>query len=401
MRRAFAALLLALSVLTALTLALPRGAAEAAAPACTGVSLTDIADRACGLALTPGAHVVRWTHPSTPVAEAFAGERLAFIGPPPRRGAQPLEFVSVWQREGNAWRGWSGQRVLGAEPLPALQQGATYYVVSEANLAWSIGPLGRPSLFAEARIVSLYGRPGVPQMGALGVYPSAAGASKAAAELAARYAPFSGGRRVVPALHVIVDAAQIDPGADGTHLGRLPLETIAPYVEATRAAGQLLFLDLQVGLSDPRVDMRRLAPLLAEPHVHLALDPEFATAGKADPPGEAIGSLTAAQVNAVQRALADLVRGKAVPPKVLVVHQFRYDMLPDAEAIERVERVYLVIDMDGYGTIQQKLEGYLAFARAPYATYAGFKLFYDHDTPVLTPEQVMRMAYPPDYVIYQ
>ena len=400
MRRALAALLVALSALCASPLVLPRAAIEAAPP-CTGLALTDVADRACGLALTAGPHVVTWTRASTPVAEAFAGDRLAFIGTPPRRGARPLDFVSVWQREGNAWRGWSASGTISAEALPVLTQGATYFVVSEAILAWSTGTVGRPSVFDEARIVSFYGRPGVPQMGALGTYRTADAAARAVAEMASRYAAFSGGRRVVPALHVIVDAAQVDPGADGTHLGRLPLEVIAPYVEATRAAGQLLFLDLQVGLSDPRIDMQRLAPLLAEPHVHLALDPEFATAGKPHPPGETIGFLTATQLNAVQETLAGLVQGKPLPPKVLVVHQFRYDMLPDGEAIKRVQGVDLVIDMDGFGTVTQKLEGYVAFARAPYATYAGFKLFFDWDTPLLTPEQVMRLADPPDLVIYQ
>jgi hypothetical protein len=141
--------------------------------------------------------------------------------------------------------------------------------------------------------------------------------------------------------------------------------------------------------------------VLREPHVHLAVDPEFATAGKNEAPGEAIGYLTGEQVNGLQHDLAAIALDAKVPAKMLVVHQFRTDMLRDTSTIERVDSVDLVIDMDGWGAPEQKLGGYEAFARASYAEFAAFKLFYLWDSPLLTPAQVMALPHPPDYVIYQ
>ena len=138
-----------------------------------------------------------------------------------------------------------------------------------------------------------------------------------------------------------------------------------------------------------------------EPHVHVALDPEFATAGKHEAPGDAIGYLTPEQVNPVQHYLAGLSADGTIPSKVLVLHQFRSDMLHDTDRIEQVDGVDLVIDMDGWGPTGQKLDGYNTFARASYAEYAGFKLFYQWDQPLLTPAQVMALPHPPDYLIYQ
>ncbi|MGE3857333.1 MAG: hypothetical protein AB7G21_10310 [Dehalococcoidia bacterium] len=376
------------------------------AAACTGEAATDALEAACGLRLTAPTTTFVWPHAATPIDLAFAGGRLAFRGTPPAEGARPVDYLTVWEHNETTggWRAWSATVGGAFHTLREFQPGGHYTIAARAPLDLSLAPL-RPSSLAGRRVVSIYGHPGVAVMGTLGTYPSAAAAAAGAEAIAAQYRALdeAAGRttEVVGALHLIVSVALADPGADGTYLGRMTLEDIAPWVEATRARGQLLFLDVQVGWADPLTEVRRLEPLLREPHVHLALDPEFATKGEDEPPGGAIGFLTAEQVNAVQRFLFEVGARAGVPSKVLVVHQFRDDMLVEPERIESVPGVDLVIDMDGWGPPGQKLLGYEAYALAPYAEHPGFKLFYRWDAPLMTPAEVMALATPPTYVIYQ
>lgn len=256
------------------------------------------------------------------------------------------------------------------------------------------------SVFEDALVVSFYGYPGIPGMGALGAY-DAEGAAEEVARVAAAYDAVNGDRGVIPALHLIVAVAQPQPEADGSYLERLSRERLETYVDVARERGLLLFLDVQIGWADPVAEVERLAYALAEPFVHLALDPEFATRSRNAPPGEVIGSLTADEVNAVQEALAALVREHRLPPKVLVLHQFTARMLPDAERYAALPEVELTIDMDGYGSIGAKLRNYTAFALAPYAERPAIKLFYDWDAPLLSAERLMSLERPPVLVIYQ
>ena len=396
-----AAAVLCAIMLAALTSS-PAHAEDAGATTCTGIAAHDASIATCGMVLLPGVPATfTWANDSTPVATAFAPPRIAFHPPAPA-DARPIDFITVWQRDDatGGWRAWSSRNNGPYAMLLTLERGGTYVAIATTGLDVSLTP-ERVSVFSGARVISIYGHPGVPTMGALGTYPTAEAAATAVDAIAQEYVPLSGSTRVVPALHLIVDVAQADPGYDGTYLGRMSLTDIRPYVEATRAHGQLLFLDVQVGWSDPLAEVQRLEPLLREPHVHVALDPEFATLGKHEAPGDAIGYLVPEQVNDVQRYLAALATSAGVPPKVLVLHQFRADMLHDPDQIARIDGVDLVIDMDGWGPSWQKLDGYNAFARASYAEYAGFKLFYHWDQPLMTPAEVMALPHPPDYLVYQ
>ena len=256
------------------------------------------------------------------------------------------------------------------------------------------------SVFEDAQVVSFYGYPGIPGMGALGAHPPERAADEVL-RVAGTYDALNGERGVVPALHLIVAVAQTAPMEDGSYLDRLSEEEIGVYVEVARERGLLLFLDVQVGWSDPLMEVRRLSVALAERFVHLALDPEFATRASGRAPGIVIGSIDAAEINAVQDYLAALVRDRRLPPKLLVLHQFTEGMLPGAEQYAALPEVEITIDMDGYGTEWGKLANYEAFALAPYAERPAIKLFYDWDTPLLPPERLLALERPPDLVIYQ
>lgn len=261
------------------------------------------------------------------------------------------------------------------------------------------------SVFDDAQVVSIYGHPGICVMGELGCHPpeeAVDAARRLADEYQAAHDALGTGRAVRPAFHLIVDVAQAAPGDDGRYLWQLPLDTIAEYVEVTGEANVLLFLDIQIGWSDVMsVGVERLEPFLVEPHVHLAIDPEFATEPFGERPGQVLGVLDAPDVNAVQRYLAELVREHDLPGKILVLHQFQPGMLVNTDDYLNVPEVALTVDMDGYGAPGDKIEGYHRYALSEYAEHPAFKLFWEWDTPVLTPEEVLSLPTPPDYVIYQ
>lgn len=258
----------------------------------------------------------------------------------------------------------------------------------------------RPSYFAGAQVVSVYGYPGARTMGELGVHPPEEIAA-VAKEIAAEYDRLNGDRGVIAALHLIVDVAQAKPQSDGSYLTNMPLDQIRTYVEIARREQMLLFLDLQVGWGDPLTAVKRLSPFLREPFVHVALDPEFATRSRRAAPGTVIGSLDAETLNAVQDYLDGVVRRYDLPPKILVVHQFLVDMIKHPEQIDLLPAVEITIDMDGFGPPGPKIGGYERYAMATYAQRAAIKLFYHWDVPLMSPADVLALDKTPDYVIYQ
>jgi hypothetical protein len=266
-------------------------------------------------------------------------------------------------------------------------------------------PIRTPSYFAQGPVVSVYGHPGICFMGELGCHDTA-GAIARAQQLAAQYdRPMASGhsmpRYALPALHLIVDVAQPRPQGDGSYLLRTPIDTVRAHVEAARATGVLLFLDLQVGWTDPLSGVERLEEFLREPFVHVALDPEFATQRYRRAPGSVIGTLDVTEIRPVQAYLARIATEHGLPPKILVLHQFTPDMLMDLDHLEASPDVDVVVDMDGFGGKPEKLGGYNRYARAAYSEYAGFKLFFHWDTPVFTASELMGLEHPPRYIVYQ
>ena len=258
----------------------------------------------------------------------------------------------------------------------------------------------RESYLEDAQAVSFYGHPTAPALGALGL-DDPAGIATEIDRWAARYDRLNGERDVLSAFHVITGVSQSHPTPDGTWLGRLSDERIAEYVEVARERGMLVFLDIQIGWSDALTEVRLLEPFLREPFVHVALDPEFATLHTGIRPGLVIGSMTGAEINEVQRYLAGIVQAEGLPPKILMVHQFTPRMIRDRDAIQDFAGVDLSIDMDGFGLIPVKVAGYNAFAVPEPSEWPAFKLFFDYDTPLMTPEQVQALDPPPDLIIYQ
>jgi hypothetical protein len=126
------------------------------------------------------------------------------------------------------------------------------------------------------------------------------------------------------------------------------------------------------------------------PHVQIALDPEFAVIEQGQRrPGVPPGRVTAQQVNEVQYAMSRRLRQSgAEGRRFLVLHQFMDSMIRGKSAIAAVDPVDLVVTMDGYGAPATKVTKYNRFMTND-VPFAGFKLFYDWDSALLSVRQVL------------
>ena len=78
--------------------------------------------------------------------------------------------------------------------------------------------------------------------------------------------------------------------------------TVKRYIDLACKHDMLIFLDTQVGLSDAETEVEGLLEYLEQPHVHAALDPEFAMP-PGEIPGKSVGTMDAAEINAAQGVL--------------------------------------------------------------------------------------------------
>jgi hypothetical protein len=255
------------------------------------------------------------------------------------------------------------------------------------------------SLLPETRIVAFYGTPMSTRMGILGALPPQQMMAKLE-NTAAAWARADSSRPVRPALHLIATVAQDHPGRDAKYRLRDSDSLIDRVSDWAAQRGWLLFLDIQAGQSTIPDELPHLMPWLRKPWVHLALDPEFAMSG-GRVPGKYIGTLSAAQVNYAIRELAAVVTEYHLPPKVLVVHRFTANMLTGYRDIITDPRVQVVIDMDGFGPPPLKKHIYDVLVTNNPVQYAGIKLFYKNDKPMLTFAEILALRPVPLYIQYQ
>lgn len=257
-------------------------------------------------------------------------------------------------------------------------------------------PGGGRTLFPSHRLVAFYGEPANSNLGILGTAP----AEQLWPQLEAAAAPYtSPGTAVVPSYELIAFAAQATAGADGTFTTELPAATISAYLQVVHAHGGMLILDIQPGRSSLLADAQALAPWLADPDVAVALDPEWELAA-GQRPGTQIGHTTAAEINQVSAWMQQLTVTHHLPQKLLMIHQFRPDMLPDKPAVVTQANLAIAFNMDGFGPPDKKISVYNLLAtdvRWP----LGYKLFYTRDAPLQAPAEVLGLAPPPWIVEYE
>lgn len=268
--------------------------------------------------------------------------------------------------------------------------------VSDTLVPGAVDTTGGP--LAQNRMVSFYGHPYSAAMGVLGQYEPQRMVSLLK-EQAAAYTEIDPDRPAICTIELIASVAQPEPGADGLYLNRTPPEVIEQYATLAENNDCLLLLDVQIGYSTIADEVQVLLPYLKRPYVHLAIDPEYDMA-PGEIPGQQVGSSYASEIMSAAQTLSSLVdQNEELQAKVLVIHQFQYGMILNKETLRPVRNVEMALHADGFGGPQVKYDKYNALVTQEPIQYGGFKLFYDQDAPLLTPNQVLSDLNPPPAVI--
>ena len=289
----------------------------------------------------------------------------------------------------------------------AISYNAAIRAGRKAMETWPTGPAPLAgALLPGHRIVAYYGNPNSRKMGVLGEYPEQQMLSMLD-ETVAMWRKADPSTPVLPAIHLVTVVAQGSAGPDRAWRRRENPQIIEQAYRWAQSRKGLFFVDVQTGHSTLQQELPPLLKYLERPDVHLGIDPEFhmhhTRAGIR--PSVKVGQMMASDVNYVIDTLDTLVREKNLPPKVLVVHRFRADMLPDAQNIKPKAGVQVVIHMDGWGPAWLKFDSYKDYVVQHPVAFTGFKLFYRNDTktgePLLTPGEVLGLLPRPLYVQYQ
>jgi hypothetical protein len=267
---------------------------------------------------------------------------------------------------------------------------------SSARPRASLPSQPRERIFDDGRfLVAYYGTAGTGSLGVLGE----SGPDEMHRRLLDAAAAFARpSRAVLPVYELIVTVADRSPGKDRDYSHDADRDAVRQYVEAARRNGALLLLDIQPGRSEFLDVAKRWQWALEEPHVGLALDPEWRMHRAV--PGTTIGHVSAFEVNRTARWLSRLTNRRGLPEKLFVLHQFRTSMIEDVGAIGPRANLAMVQHVDGFGTPAQKRATYATVAR-PRQFAMGFKLFYDEDRPRMGSAEVHRLRPDVRFVSFQ
>jgi hypothetical protein len=254
-----------------------------------------------------------------------------------------------------------------------------------------------PRLLPHNRIVAHYGAGVTPNLGVLGEGTPDQALDRVVE--AARAFEGLDERPVLPAFEYIVTVAQAGPGPSGNYTAAIDQAEVWPFLDLIRTVGGVLFIDFQPGRARFIDQVTRYEALLREPDVHIALDPEWSM-GPGQVPNRHLGHTDPEAVGEVMDYLDALVKAHGLPPKVMILHQFKASMIERRDEILPYPTVALMIHVDGQGPVPTKYNTWDAIKADP-PWYMGFKLFFDEDDRLMTPEEVMGLEPVPDYVSYQ
>ena len=318
-------------------------------------------------------------------AVTAAGGNLLYVDPDDLR-ASSLSTINVLTGPPHPWR------LIGQMP-----QDADWQISVLANGQQLPG--GGYLLFPSRRIVAMYGHTNTSALGVLGEQGPAEGVARASS-IAQGYE--ADGIPVITAFEIIATLASSAPGSDGNYSLRTAIADLRPWIDQAEQSGMYVILDLQPGRGDFLTQAQEYEDLLLEPHVGLALDPEW----RLEPDQfhlEQIGSVDAAEVNQVVDWLSQLVRENNLPQKLLMVHQFSNEMITNRSEIRTTPELAVMIHMDGQGQSALKFNTYAEITRNSLDNgwWWGWKNFYDEDFPTLTPAQTLEARPVPYLVSYQ
>jgi len=257
-------------------------------------------------------------------------------------------------------------------------------------------PFGGTHMYPGRTLVAYYGTAGTPALGVLGEGSISTMTSRLRRQAAAYARPDKPAEIVY---ELIVTVADGSPGRDGDYSHDIGRDLVETFIRAAHRNKALLVLDLQPGRTDFLTVAKRWKWALKDPWVSLALDPEWRMA-PGQVPGQTIGQVGAWEINRTSAWLETLTHFNSLPDKLLLIHQFRTDMVRNIEDVIDRPRLAEVQHVDGFGTRSQKLATYHAVERDPQFRM-GFKLFYDEDTNLFRPADVLAIRPMIRFVSYQ
>jgi hypothetical protein len=294
-------------------------------------------------------------------------------------------------------------------PEPTNTQGRRYNAGEDPDFAARMGwPVNSPAPLAGAvipdtRVVCYYGNPNSTRMGALGEFPKDEMLARLRRQIG-EWERADPATPVTPCLHMVSVVAQGEPGTSGHYRTIMRDETVQMVYDWAREVDGIFIVDIQVGTDDIRNILPRFEWILTNPDVHVGIDPEFYMKDGSRPSSR-IGTMDAADINYAADYLARLVREHNLPPKVLVIHRFTQRMVTNYQNIRLRPEVQIVMHMDGWGEPWLKRDSYRDYVVREPVQYPGFKIFYGNDTrtgtPIMTPEDLLRLRPQPLYVQYQ
>ncbi len=261
-------------------------------------------------------------------------------------------------------------------------------------------PFGGKSL-DPYRFIALYGNPDIPALGALGEQDI----DKSIERLTTLTAQYQGlsNEQIIPTVEIIATIASAGPTENNDYSQELDIAKLKPWILEAKQRNMYVVLDLQPGRTSFLEQAMQYEELLKQPHVGLALDPEWRLLSEQARHLSTIGSVSAEEINQTSTWLADLVKDNKLPQKLFIVHQFKPSMIIARENMQanRVELKY-IIHADGHGNMGQKIDTYTNTQKnLPANISMGWKNFYDEDKPTPTPEQTMSQTPNPVFISYQ
>jgi len=264
------------------------------------------------------------------------------------------------------------------------------------NVARAELPLGGRTIFPEHFLVAYYGTAGSGALGVLGEDT----ADRITTRLRDAARPFNASGRTMQIVYeLIVTIVDAHPGADGDYNHDIARADVERYIKAAHRNRALLVLDLQPGRSDFLTVAKRWRWALRDPWVGLALDPEWRMA-PGQIPARTIGQVRAGEINHVSKWLTQIAVERDLPQKIFMIHQFRTDMVINIDNVIYRPRLTMVQHVDGFGTQSQKLSTFDSVEQSD-QFQMGFKLFYDEDTGLMSPERVLKIRPRVRFVSYQ
>ena len=279
-------------------------------------------------------------------------------------------------------------------PAPSPQHRTT-------NPAQATLPRGGRDVFPRYRLVGYAGVTGASTLGRLGTGPL----DQRVTEIERRAKPYAAGREILPVVEVIATVVQGSPGRDGEYRVRLTDAQIAKYHKAARKHRAVMLLNLQPGRSESITETKAFQKWLKEPDVGVALDPEWAM-DRGQRPGGVYGHTTGAELDEVARYLSGLVKQYNLPEKVMVYHEVARSVVRKESDLKDHDGVVAIKSVDGLGHPGPKKNTYRVVNKTtPKFVHVGFKLFFTEDRRhggrLMTPNEVLGLKPPPEYVMFE